>query len=84
MKFGTKIHSGDPKLTMTSQFLKKLTIDFSEIRGSGIRKRKKENELVFFRKLTLFKSKFNRCFLSRFLLEPLMHSNLDANFLGKL
>ena len=43
--------------------------------------KKKENELVFFRKLTLLKSKLNRRFLLHSLLEPLMQSNLDANFL---
>ena len=45
---------------------------------------KKENELVFFRKATHLKSKINRCFLLLSLLEPLMQSNLEANFLGKL
>ena len=46
--------------------------------------KKKENELVFFRKLTLLKSKIHRCFLLLSLLEPLMRSNLDAYFVGKL
>ena len=45
-------------------------------------KEKKDNELVLFRKLTILKSKLNRCFLLLSLLEPLMQSNLDANFLG--
>ena len=41
----------------------------------------KENEHVFLRKLTL---NINRCFLLRSLLEPLMKSTLDANYLGEL
>ena len=39
---------------------------------------------LFFRKLTLLKSKLNRCFLLLSLLEPLRHNNLDANFLGEI
>ena len=63
----------------------RVSIDFSQIRGSRIRvRRRKENELVFLRKLTLLKSKLNRCFLLFSLLGPLIRSNLDANFLGRL
>ena len=38
---------------------------------------------MFLRKLHLLKSKINRDFLLLSLLESLMQSNLDANFLGK-
>ena len=49
---------GDPKLTMTSQFPQKVSTDFSQIRLlQNIRRGEKENELVFFRKLTLLKTK---------------------------
>ena len=63
-------------------FPRKLSIDFSQIRGSRTRERRERNELVFFRKLTLFKSKINHWFLLLSSLEPLMQRNLDANFLG--
>ena len=45
---------------------------------------KKENELVFLRKLTLLKTKLNRCFRLLSLPELLRRSNLDANFLERL
>ena len=49
-----------------------------------MRERKKENELLFFRKLTLLKSKISRCFLLLSLQEPLIRSNLDTYFLGEI
>ena len=52
--------------------------------GQNKGEKKKENELVFFRKLTLLKSKIHCCFMLPSLLEPLMRSDLDAYFLRKL
>ena len=78
-------HPGDPKLTMTSQFPQKSYhrfFPYSRLQNKG--EEKKENELVFFRKLTLLKSKINHCFLLLSPLEPPMQNNLDVNFLGKL
>ena len=54
------------------------------IRGSKIRGRRKENEVVSFKKLTFLKTELDLCFLLFSLLEPLMQCNLDANFLGRL
>ena len=45
---------------------------------------KKENELVSFRKLTLLKSKINRCFLLLSVLEPFIQSNFDVNISGEI
>ena len=44
----------------------------------------KENELVFFRKLTLLKRKIRQCFLLLSFQEPLMRTNLGAYFLGEI
>ena len=82
-QISSPVAPGNPKLTMTSQFPRKVSIDFSQIRGSGIRKKRKIWTCVF-RKLTLLKSKLNRCFLLLSFLEALMRSNFDANFLGRL
>ena len=66
-------------------FPRKVSLDFSQIRGSRIReRRKKKRNLCFSQKLNLLKRKINRCFLLLSLLEPLMQSNWDANFLGRL
>ena len=80
------VSSSDPKLMMVSKFLQKIQHRFfpdSRLHNKG---EEKKNELVFFffRKLSLLKSKISRCFLLLSLMEPLMQSNLDANFLGKL
>ena len=74
-----------PKLTTTSQFLQKsLHRFFPDSRLQNKEEEKKENELVFLRKLIFLKSKINRCFLLLSLLEPLMQSNLDANVSRKI
>ena len=70
-----------PKLLMTSQFPQKSYHRYlldSRLHNKG--EEKKESKLLFFRKLTLLKSKFRLTFF----LEPLIQSNLNANFLGSL
>ena len=68
-----KITSGDPKLMMTSQFPQRSQYRiFPDSRLQNEGKERKENELVFFRKLTLLESKLSCCFL---LLSFLEHNN---------
>ena len=73
---------GDPKLLMTSQFpqksWKRYLLD-SRLHNKG--EEKKENELVFFRNLTLFESKLSRCFLLLSFLSFLFFSFLFFSFL---
>ena len=63
---------GDPKLMMTSQFSQESLHRYlpdSRLHNKG--EEKKENELVFFRKLTPVKSKLSRSFLLLSFLELL-------------